>query len=398
MMKLMPTSGTQFTGRLAIASVLAALPILFTGSSGAATKAEAKVSAPRKSIASKYTKTTRAAVEVANPKKPVASKYTKIVTTTIVSNSNDLPSGTTTVANPVLNTSIATVTITDVPSAKVAQGQTTPASTPVSTTVAIVLQWSTNPPSTTVLPVSFTLDENSPGLIWCGTSNDPDVDPRRGTIVGTTGSCPSGTFRLPARRAVKCFRENGSSKESFSVGPGQTCQSLGFQGECSDDTCSNANVATSPVRTEPTGVSARSTFVSNPTINPVPVSTKASASTPRVTATPATQTPAIQPLAVTYPTTRPTLAVTTTTISFQLKRARCLELRGRYDYELAEQQQLKTVVIPAAYARQRAASGGGTDYNLAQAEVKRSEALLKISEGRALAIKDELDKIWGACP
>jgi hypothetical protein len=137
--------------------------------------------------------------------------------------------------------------------------------------------------------------------------------------------------------------------------------------------------------------------VTYPTVNPAPVSTKAVASSQAVLTIPATSPPITQPPAATYPTTRPTLAATTTTISFQLKRARCLELRGQYDYELAEQQQLKTIVIPAAYARQRAASVGSLEYKVAQAEAKRSEALLKISEGRAIAIKDELDKIWGAC-
>jgi hypothetical protein len=335
-------------------------------------------------------------VEVANPKKPVASKYTKIVTTTIVSKSNDLPSGTTTVANPVLNTSIATVTIMDVPSAKVAQGQTTPASTPASTTVAIVLQGSTNPPSTTVLPVSFTLDENSPGLIWCGTSNDPDGDPRRGTILGTTGSCPSGTFRLPARRAVKCFRENGSSKESFSVGPGQTCQSLGFQGECSDDTCSNANIATSPVRTNPIPAVTQAP-VTYPATNPSLVARTTTASPQPVTTTRASQSPPTQLPVVTYPTIRPTLPPSSTTISFELQKARCLELSGQISYERAEQQLLKTVVIPAAYARQVAAIVGSTAYNVAHVEAKKAEALLKVSEGRVIALLDELRKIVGAC-
>jgi hypothetical protein len=379
----------RIAARLALATALGvALMPSFAGVTGAVTKAN-----PSKSIASKYTKTTKANAQAATPAPPVAPKYTK---GTIASKSSNLPSVTTTSAIPVLNTSISAVTTTAVLSLTVAQGSTNLASTPGPTTIAIVFQGAVNTPSASILPTSFTLDENSPGLIWCGTSNDPNADPRRGSIVGAIGSCPAGTFRLPARRAVTCYRENGSWKESFSVGPGQTCQSLAFQGECADDSCSNANIVFITARTNSSTVVMQVPVVTYPTVNPAPVSTKAA--TQPVVTIPAALPPVTQPPAVTYPTTRPTLAVTTTTISLQSRKARCVLLRGQIAYEVAEQQRLKTVVIPAAYARQVAAIVGSTAYNVAHADARQAEALLKISEGKVLAFQDELGTISGACP
>lgn len=72
-------------------------------------------------------------------------------------------------------------------------------------------------------------------------------------------------------------------------------------------------------------------------------------------------------------------------------------MRGQYDYEQAEQQRLKTVVIPAAYVKRSAAIRGSLAFNAADLEAKQAEALVRVSEGQALAIKDELDKIWGLC-